>query len=168
MIKQLFLLVLLIQPCLAMESTVSEQPSKKEQYEALEKYKQQRESFFCGMWFFNQDDSELKKESYFEIFKSLYHAHKREACIGCSICLAGTATVCSTTPFVCNQDFCYAHPVEWLFCCLVQCGTTKALTSIADKVHDDFIRYCNEKRKMERVKAVEQLRPLSVKVEKVE
>ncbi len=162
-IKQLFLLTLLMQPLVAME-----QVPKQQKEHALQNYKAQRDSLFCGMYFFNLNDSEHKKETYFAKLKELYGLHKQEVCIGCTLCTTATAVACCAIPYACDSQFCYDYPAGWICCWIIKCGAIGADAAIADKVIKDCCNYWKTRKIVNQAAHVEQLRPISVKVEKVE
>jgi hypothetical protein len=161
--KHIVIVLFLMQSIAAME-----EPPKQQKAHALQEYKARRNSLFCGMCFFNQNDSEQEKETYFVKLKELYGLHKQEVCIGCTLCTTATAIACCAIPYACDSQFCYDYPAGWICCCIIKCGAIGANAAIADKVINNCCNYWKTRKVVNQVAGVKQLRPISVKVEKVE
>lgn len=140
-----------------MQSVLAMEQQKKE---VLQNYRSKRDSLFCGMSFFNKDDSEQVKETYFAKLKKLYGLYKQEACLRCALCTAATATACCAIPFACDSQFCYEYPAGWLCCCIIKCGAIAVDATISEKVIVDCCNYWKTRSVVNQVAAVEQLRPL--------
>lgn len=148
-----------------MQSVVAMEQEKKQ---ALQNYRAKRDSLFCDMSFFNQNDSEEIKETYFTKLKEAYQLYQQEACIGCTLCTAATALACCAIPFTCDSQFCLEYPAGWMCCCIIKCGAIGIDTAISEKVIKDCCNYWKARESVNQAAHVEQLRPISVKVEKVE
>ncbi len=157
--KQILILFLVMQSVLAMEQ---------QKKQVLRDYRIKRDSLFCGMSFFNKDDSEEVKETYFAKLKESYHLYKQEACIGCALCTAASAIACCAIPFAYDSQFCYEYPAGWLCCCIIKCGAIGVDAAISEKVISYCCDYWKTRNALNQVAAVRQLRPVGEKIKKVE